>query len=221
MHHKARQERLCARWFSRSTRPFISLSPLSTLFAPTLPLKLTTYKLTILLDQSNSSLQYFKIHPHPPIIHHQGFSHLSLSSAANVHLWLWASEIQFITVITITFWKEETGFYHPNIPLLIKINNEEAAFAICRCDDGRSSQLKLKHSWQSLHCFATECWQTSSFSTDYIFHQQSPNSLKTLYLSLRTQSHWAPLSIKMRKNASLLPCISLEVRFSLPPLIKG
>ena len=39
-----------------------------------------------------------------------------------------------------TLFKEETGFYHPNIPLLIKINNEEAAFAICRCDDRRSTQ---------------------------------------------------------------------------------
>ena len=97
-------------------------------FCP-LPLKLTTYKLYNSSWPIKLLISIFWNPSSPSIIyHHQGFSHLSLSSATNVHLWLYASEIQFITVITITFWKEEAGFIIQNIALLIKIDNDEAVF---------------------------------------------------------------------------------------------
>ena len=54
------------------------------------------------------------------------------------------------------FEKRKPAFIIQNIALLIKIDNDEAVF-LPSSDVMMEDPLKLKHSWQSRHCFAAEC----------------------------------------------------------------
>ena len=176
MHHKARQERLCARWFSRSTCPFISLSPLSSLFAPTLPLKLPTYKLY------NSSclikpLKHFGIHPHHRLITIKAF--LTFLSAPRPTSIFGFKPLKYnlLHLLRSLFDKWKPAFiiqiFHFQSKLIM--TKQFLPSAVVMMED----PLKLKHSWQA------ESALLPSVDTRLLSRQ-------IIFFISNHQSHWKP-----------------------------